>query len=29
MGDYDESGAQWATFTDPEGNEFDIVAGAH
>ena len=26
LGDVDESGFQWATLTDPEGNEFDIVA---
>jgi predicted enzyme related to lactoylglutathione lyase len=24
--DIDEGGYQWATLTDPEGNEFDIVA---
>ena len=29
IGDYDESGAQWVTLADPEGNEFDIVAGGH
>jgi hypothetical protein len=22
------SGARWTTLTDPEGNEFDLVAGA-
>jgi predicted enzyme related to lactoylglutathione lyase len=26
LGDVDEGGFQWATLTDPEGNEFDIVA---
>ncbi|HSZ49236.1 MAG TPA: VOC family protein [Streptosporangiaceae bacterium] len=26
QGDYDESGAQWVTLTDPAGNEFDVVA---
>jgi hypothetical protein len=25
--DHDEDGTRWATLTDPEGNEFDIVAG--
>ena len=29
IGDYDESGMQWVTLADPEGNEFDIVAGIH
>jgi hypothetical protein len=24
---FDEDGSQWTTLTDPEGNEFDIVAG--
>ena len=24
--DHDEDGTKWATLTDPEGNEFDIVA---
>jgi predicted enzyme related to lactoylglutathione lyase len=24
--DVDEGGYQWATLTDPEGNEFDVVA---
>jgi predicted enzyme related to lactoylglutathione lyase len=27
-GDFDEAGFRWTTFTDPEGNEFDIVATA-
>jgi hypothetical protein len=26
---YDESGLTWVTLADPEGNEFDIVAGGH
>jgi len=26
LGDYDQDGAKWTTLTDPEGNEFDIVA---
>jgi Glyoxalase-like domain len=26
QGDYDESGVQWVTLTDPAGNEFDVVA---
>lgn len=26
LGDFDESGFQWVTLADPEGNEFDIVA---
>jgi predicted enzyme related to lactoylglutathione lyase len=26
IGDFDEGGFQWTTLTDPEGNEFDIVA---
>jgi predicted enzyme related to lactoylglutathione lyase len=25
--DHDEEGTTWATLTDPEGNEFDVVAG--
>ena len=25
--DFDEDGTKWATLTDPEGNEFDVVAG--
>ena len=25
--DHDEQGTTWATLTDPEGNEFDVVAG--
>jgi predicted enzyme related to lactoylglutathione lyase len=29
IGEYDESGFQWVTLADPEGNEFDIVAGGH
>ena len=29
IGEYDEAGAQWVTLADPEGNEFDIVAGGH
>ncbi|WP_370327488.1 VOC family protein [Euzebya sp.] len=30
VGDFDEYGTTWASFTDPEGNAFDIaVAGAH
>jgi hypothetical protein len=29
IGDYDESCTQWVTLSDPEGNEFDIVAGEH
>ena len=24
--DFDEDGRQWVTLTDPEGNEFDVVA---
>ena len=27
IADFDESGTRWATLADPEGNEFDIVAG--
>jgi hypothetical protein len=26
LGEFDESGFQWTTLADPEGNEFDIVA---
>lgn len=26
LGDFDEHGTRWATFRDPEGNEFDIAA---
>lgn len=26
IGDFDEGGFQWTTLTDPDGNEFDIVA---
>jgi hypothetical protein len=26
LGDFDEAGYRWVTLTDPEGNEFDIVA---
>ncbi|MEO8694794.1 MAG: VOC family protein [Acidimicrobiales bacterium] len=29
IGGYDESGMQWVTLADPEGNEFDVVAGEH
>ena len=29
LGEYEESGAKWVTLADPEGNEFDIVAGGH
>jgi len=25
--DHDEEGTTWSTLTDPEGNEFDVVAG--
>jgi catechol 2,3-dioxygenase-like lactoylglutathione lyase family enzyme len=25
--DVEQGGARWTTFTDPEGNEFDLVAG--
>jgi len=25
--DVEQSGANWTTFADPEGNEFDLVAG--
>ena len=28
LGEYDEQGARWTTLTDPEGNEFDVVAAA-
>jgi len=27
VADHTEDGTTWATLTDPEGNEFDIVAG--
>jgi len=27
VADHTEGGATWATLTDPEGNEFDVVAG--
>ena len=27
LADHDEDGTQWATLADPEGNEFDVVAG--
>lgn len=26
VGDFDEYGARWASFRDPEGNEFDVGA---
>ena len=26
LGDFDEAGFRWTTLTDPEGNEFDVVA---
>lgn len=26
VADFDEHGFRWATLTDPEGNEFDVVA---
>lgn len=26
-GAFTEGGAHWITLTDPEGNEFDVVAG--
>jgi len=29
IGDVEESGMRWVTLADPEGNEFDIVAGEH
>lgn len=29
IGDHEESGVRWVTLADPEGNEFDIVAGGH
>ena len=29
IGDFEESGMRWVTLADPEGNEFDIVAGEH
>ncbi len=28
-GPHEEAGAHWVTLTDPEGNEFDIVAAAN
>ena len=27
LNDLEQGGAHWATFADPEGNEFDLVAG--
>jgi hypothetical protein len=27
LGDFDEAGYRWTTLADPEGNEFDVVAG--
>jgi hypothetical protein len=27
IADFDEDGSQWTTLADPEGNEFDVVAG--
>jgi Glyoxalase-like domain len=27
VNDVEEGGARWTTFRDPEGNEFDLVAG--
>jgi catechol 2,3-dioxygenase-like lactoylglutathione lyase family enzyme len=27
MNDVEQGGAHWTTFLDPEGNEFDLVAG--
>ena len=27
VNDIEQSGARWTTFRDPEGNEFDLVAG--
>ena len=27
LGDHTEEGTTWATLADPEGNEFDVVAG--
>ena len=27
LGDFDEAGFRWTTMADPEGNEFDVVAG--
>jgi predicted enzyme related to lactoylglutathione lyase len=27
LADHTEEGTTWATLTDPEGNEFDVVAG--
>ena len=29
LGEHDEQGLNWVTLADPEGNEFDIVAGGH
>ena len=29
IGEFEESGMRWVTLADPEGNEFDIVAGSH
>jgi Glyoxalase-like domain len=26
LGDFDQGGARWVTLTDPEGNEFDVLA---
>ena len=28
VGDFEEFGFRWTTLTDPEGNEFDVVAAA-
>ena len=27
LGDFDDGGTRWVTLADPEGNEFDLVAG--
>jgi catechol 2,3-dioxygenase-like lactoylglutathione lyase family enzyme len=27
LADHDEDGARWSTLADPEGNEFDVIAG--
>jgi hypothetical protein len=27
LGDFDQAGVRWTTLADPEGNEFDVVAG--
>ena len=27
IADFDQDGERWTTLADPEGNEFDIVAG--